>query len=111
MMDTLRGTTLEAAEVVQAVGEVGGEVVEALTIEEWINFEVVAEEDGEAMRTEDAVVGGGGMRGASEEASVTVTSEVGAAAQVEAEVVEMIAWIGEIWIMSGQKTLLKTLRS
>ena len=96
---------MEAAEVVQAVGEVGGEVVEALTIEEWINFEVVAEEDGEAMRTEDAVVGGGGMRGASEEASVTVTSEVGAAAQVGAEV---IAWIGGIWIMSGQKTLLKT---
>ena len=90
---------MEAGEGDQDVGEVDGAVVEALTIEEWINFEVVAEEDAEAMRTEDEGAGGGGMRGASEEASVTVTSEGGAAAQVEAEVVEMIAWIGEMWIM------------
>lgn len=108
MMVTLKGTTLEAGEAVQDVAEVDGAVVEALTTEEWINFEVVAEEDEEGTRTEDGAAVGGGMREASEEALVTLTSEVGAAEQVEAEVVEMIAWIGGIWIMSGQKTLLKT---
>ena len=111
VMVTTRGTILEAGEGAQDVGEVDGEVVEALTIEEWINFEVVAEEDGEDLRTGEGAVGEAGMRGATEGALVTMTSEVGAAAQVEAGVVEMIAWIGGIWTMSGQKTLLMTSRS
>ena len=76
VMVTTRGTILEAGEGVQDVGEVDGEVVEALTIEEWINFEVVAEEDGEDLRTGEGAEGGAGMRGATEGALVTMTSEV-----------------------------------
>ena len=113
VMVTTRGTILEAGEGVQDVGEVDEEVVEALTIEEWINFEVVAEEDGEDLRTGEGAEGGAGTRGATEGASIKVkmTSEVGVVAQVEAGVVEMIAWIEEIWIMSGLKTLLMTSRN
>lgn len=122
VMVTTMATILEAEEVVQGVGEVDEAVVGALTIEGWINFEVVAEVDGEVSTTgvgEDLMIeegeeGEGGTRGeASEGAMVTMTSEVpvGDAVEVEAGVVEMIALIGGTWTMSGQKTLLMTLRS
>ena len=102
VMVTTMATILEAVEVVQGVGEVDEAVVGALTIEEWINFEAVAEEDGEVSTTgvgEDLMIeegeeGEGGTRGgATEEATVTMTLEVpvGDAVEVVAGVVEMIA--------------------
>ena len=112
------GETISEARAV-GVGEGDGEVGEVLM--ELISSEVVAEEDEEGSMTgvgEDLMIDKGGveggeeMRGGSEEALVT-TSEVPveAAVEVEAEVVEMIAWIGGTLIMSELRTSLRTSRN